>query len=655
MSATVFKKRILHNCIALAVSLSSASLASGAMSSDKDPSSAFGGGDLADLSLESLMNISVYSASKSEEPWLRSAAAIFVLTGDEIRRAGVKTMPEALRLVPGVTVARVDAHSWAVTTRGFNGTLVDKLEVLLDGRSLYTPLFSGVYWHKHNILMQNIERIEVIRGPGASLWGANAVNGVINIVTRSAREAEPLYLEAGAGNGERTHAGFSTSYKNDSAALQLYGRQERFADFRYRNGRSADDGFESSRLGFRSDIQLGAGDSSLMLQGEVYRDRVSQFGKSRDETNEVDFILARWSSETTSRDGFELAAYVEESDFSIPGLFLEKRRTIEVEGTTHFSLGDSHELVLGASYRHTCDEIDSPDQNLLGFLPHKRADETYDVFIQDQIELIENRVRLTAGVKAEKNNYSGIEVQPTLRLAYTPSSGTTLWGAVSKAVRIPTRLDENILIFAPSPAPAGTVIIAGSPNFDSEKLVALEFGFRQRYSDDLTLDVALYRNTYDELRGLDFSVFPAEVSNEGEGDSSGVEVSIQWNYSDAWVHRVSYAYQHIDYHAKRGSTDTSIKTDNRNDPRHQGMLHSSWQATDALGMDMRLRNVSKLPDRKVDGYTELDLSVSWQVDSNLRLTLLGQNLLDKAHPEFSTATSETEVHRAVVFGLEWTY
>lgn len=654
MPRVLAKKKPLRVCVALAISASLCPSLS-ASPAGQDLLSLLDSGDLAELSLESLMDIDVYSASKSAEPWLRTAAAIHVLTGEEIRRSGVKTMPEALRLVPGVTVARVDAHSWAVTSRGFNGTLVDKLEVLLDGRSLYTPLFSGVYWQKHNIPMENIERIEVIRGPGASLWGANAVNGVINIVTRSAADVSKFHAEAGASNGQRTHSGFSSSVKGDTAALQIYGRQESFSELRLRDGRGSEDGFESQRFGFRSDIDLDNQKSTLMLQGELYKDRIHRPGGSRDEVNETNFIQASWVVKQGDEAGFELRAYVEDSLYDIPGLFREDRKTFEVEMTKHMKFGERHDVVVGAAYHRTWDEIESPNQNILGFLPNRRADVTYDVYLQDQIELVKDRLRLTAGVKAENNDYSGTEIQPTLRLAFNPSQDSTLWAALSRAVRIPTRLDEDILIFAPAPAPPSTVIIKGSDKFKAERLVAMELGYRQRFSDAVSMDVALYRNEYDRLRGIDANVFPLEIANEGEGDTSGVELSLRWNASQSWVHRASYAYQHVDYNAKRGSLDTSIKDANRNDPRHQAMLHSTWLASDRLAVDARLRNVSQLPDRKIDGYTELDLSLSWRATDNLQFNILGQNLLDKAHSEFSSTDREVEVHRSLLFGLEWSF
>ncbi len=654
MSKIDARKAVLHSCLTLALSASFGAQKS-VWAANEEPLMLASTADLADLSLESLMAINVYSVTKSAEPWLRSAAAIYVLTGEEIRRSGVKTMPEALRLVPGVTVARINAHSWAITTRGFNSNLADKLEVLLDGRSLYTPLFSGVYWQKHNIPMSNIERIEVIRGPGGSLWGANAVNGVINIVTRSAAAAETLLVESGASNNTSSYSGFSTAVGDEEAALQVYARQERYSELNQRNGNPNDDGFTSQRLGFRSDFTLGEGQSKLTIQGEHYSDRIQRPDPSRDERNRTDFLLANWSTQEIDGSGFEVRAYIEEQEYDIPGLFKEDRRTFEVELIRHFYLGDSHEIVVGAAYSQTSDDIESPNQNNLGFLPASRTDTTYDFYVQDQVDLIKDRLRLTAGLKAENNEYSGTEFQPTLRLAYTPSQNSTLWTAVSRAVRIPTRLDEDFLIFAPQPAQPGTVVITGSDDFDAETVIAFEVGYRHQFTDDVTLDVALYRNEYDDLRGLDSTVFPIEISNEGEGNSSGIEMVVQWNYPAQWTHRASYTYQHIDFSAKRGSSDTSISDANRNDPRHQGMLHSTWLASDTISVDSRLRNVSELPDRAVDGYTELDLSVSWQAHPNLRLSLLGQNLLDKAHAEFSETNSEVEVHRSILFGLEWTY
>nr|WP_246386547.1 TonB-dependent receptor [Litorivivens lipolytica] len=596
------------------------------------------------------MEIDVFSVTKTPQPWRRAAAATYVLTGDDIRRAGVSNLPDALKLVPGLTVAQVDAHTWAVTARGFNSTLADKLEVLLDGRSLYTPLFSGVYWHKNNIPLGDVERIEVIRGPGAALWGANAVNGVINIVTRRAGETQGNQLAAGASHTGERYAYLRSGFSTESAASRLYVKGEAVSDYRTRSGRDAEDGYDAQRVGFRSDLTV-AGGSELSLQGETYRDSVDRLGGGRDEEQRTDFLMATLSAQDDGLPRYDIRLIAEASDYDINGLFHEDRDTFSAEYRHHFHLGERHQVVAGLGYHLTKDEIESPNLNSLAFLPESARDETYDVYVQDVYTAIPDRLKLTFGVKAEHNDYSGLEIQPSLRLAYTPDDETTYWSALSRAVRIPTRLDHDFVIYAPQPAPAGIVIIRGSEDFEAEELIAWEAGYRNRINAISSVDLALFYNRYDELRGVDSSAFPALISNEGEGDSSGAELVLNWNPNESFITQLGYSYHHVDFERKRGSTDTSIANANRNDPRHQGFVRVNWRLNKHVNLDVRLRNVSELPDLAVAGYTEMDATLNWQISEGLSASLLGKNLLDPQHAEFRANNQRVEIPRTVQLNL----
>ncbi len=608
---------------------------------------------LAELSLEKLMEIDVFSVSKSSEPWRKAAAAIHVLTGDDILRSGVTSLPDALRLIPGVTVAQINAHTWAVTARGFNSTLADKLEVLMDGRSLYTPLFSGVYWQKHNVPLTDIERIEVIRGPGAALWGANAVNGVINIVTKSANDTIGHSLTATMANTGDSTTSVRGGYALENGAVRGYVRTDKVDDYRDRTGVVADDSYRSSRAGFRADFNI-VGESTLALWGETYRDRVDRVG-GRDEEQANDFLMARYALAEQGRERYEISAFIEKSEYDIPGLFTEQRETFETEARGYFYPGERHVLVVGGGYQVTRDDIDSPNLNSLGFVPAEATDETLDIYIQDTYDLIAERLKLTAGVKAERNDYSGLEVQPSLRMAWTPDSDTTWWAAVSRAVRIPTRLDEDFVIYAPAPAPAGIAIIRGSDEFDAEELVAWEFGYRKSFSVRSNIDIAVFYNEYDKLRGVDSASFPALISNEGEGHSSGVEVVYNWQPHEQLLAQAAYSYNHIDFEAERGSTDTSIANANRNDPRHQGLLRVSWAISPTWNLDVRYRNVSHLPDLAIDGYDAIDASLQWQASPDLSLGLTGRNLFDGQHAEFAADNRIVEIPRSIQFQATWNF
>lgn len=607
------------------------------------------GTDLAEMSLESLMSIEVFSVSKKSEPLHDAASAIFVLTGEDVLRSGVKSIPEALRLVPGLTVARQDAHSWVITARGFSSTLADKLEVLMDGRSLYTPLFSGVYWDMHNIILEDVARIEVIRGPGAALWGSNAVNGVINIVTKAASETEGSVVQVGGGDNIEGFAAARTGMAVGKGHIRVYAKGDHYRDQETPDGDDAQDKFYSNRAGFRSDWNLDAR-NTLTVQGEAFRNRIDQPGTNDKESNEADHLLARWAHSTSDHENLEVQVYYDRTEKKIPGLFIEDRVTTDLDIRHNVQLGQRHHLVWGGGYRNSDDEITSPNLNFLAFIPEKRTAETYNIFVQNQLSIIPDRFKVTAGAKFERNDFSGTEFQPSFRVTYTPDSTITYWGAVSRAVRIPTRLDENFIIFLPRPFPPGTPIIVGSDNFDSEEVIAYEFGYRNILSDTVSLDVALYYNEYDKLRGVNFGVTPAQISNEGDGDGSGIELVLQWRPLVSLNVLASYNYTHLDVNPVSGSSDTSIENADRNDPRHQGLLRFNWQAGENFDADARLRTISELPDRGIQGYTELDLNFRWRPLASLELGLLAQNLLDRSHPEFTQAV---EIQRSVVLSATW--
>ncbi len=599
--------------------------------------------DLADLSLESLMNIQVTSVSKREESLSAAAAAVYVLSGEDIRRSGARSLPEALRLIPGVTVARIDAHSWSVTARGFSSSLSDKMEVMLDGRSLYTPFFSGVYWDEKNTFIQDIDRIEVIRGPGATLWGANAVNGVINIVTKSAKGTQGTLIEGGAGTGEvEGFAGVRHGGKlGETGHYRAYVQTVRYAENERESGIDAQDGWDQTMIGFRTDWQRDE-NNSYTVQGDAYDGSIDM---SSDTEMEGHNLIARWQHKLSENSDFTLQIFYDHYRRDVPASpYIETRDTYDIDFSHRFMWRPGHEIVWGGGYRRSSDDIESAL-----FSPDRRTLDTYNLFIQDQIDLSE-KLKLTIGSKFERNDFTGYEVQPSLRFGYLLDDKRTVWGAVSRAVRTPNRVDHDL--FVPP-------VVVGSSDFESETVIAYELGYRTQLRDNLSLDTTVYYNQYDKLRGVDNSGATPVIANEGEGEGYGIEIAALWAVRENWRIHAGYNYQNLDIKAKPGSTDTSIADNNRSDPHHQLLLRSSWDLRHDLHLDSTLRYVSKLPDQDVDAYTELDIRLAWQYSPRTEFALVGRNLLHDSHTEFASnaggVRDSVEIQRSLMGTVTWRF
>ena len=599
--------------------------------------------DLTEISLESLANIQVTSVSKRAENLSGAAAAVFVLTGREIRRSGVRSLPEALRLVPGLTVARIDAHTWAVTVRGFNGSIADKLEVLMDGRSLYTPFFSGVFWDEKNTFLEDIDRIEVIRGPGATLWGANAVNGVINIVTKSAGDTQGTFAEAGGGN-ETKFAGARHGGKlGESGHYRAYVQSFRFGENQRVSGVDANDNWDQTQAGFRTDWVRGEKDA-FTVQGDVYEGAIDTLLETEMEGHN---LIGRWTRALSDTSDMSLQFFYDHFRRDVPATpYIEERDTYDIDFSHRFQWRPAHEIVWGGGYRRSSDDIQS-----MIFLPDRRTVATVNLFVQDQIS-VSDKLKVTVGSKFEDNDFSGFEVQPSVRFAYLLDDQRTVWGAVSRAVRTPNRLDQDL--FAPP-------FVVGSSDFESETVVAYELGYRTQLRDDLSLDTALYYNRYEKLRGVNNSVAPSTISNEGEGDGYGVEISALWQVNPNWRVNAGYNFQHLDIDPLSGSSDTGIDNADRNDPHHQVLLRSSWDLRDNWTLDGTLRHVSGLPDQhptgssaNVGSYSDLDLRLAWQYSKPVEFAVVGRNLLHDSHVEFGT-NDPVEIERSLMGTVTWRF
>ncbi len=625
--------------------------------------------DLSRLSLEELMEVEVTSVSKRAQKLSEAPAAVTVLTADDLRRSGHTSIPEALRMVPGLHVARIDANKWAITSRGFNGRFANKLLVLIDGRSVYTPLFSGVYWSVQDVPLEDVDRIEVIRGPGGTLWGANAVNGVINIITKPARDTQGALLSAGAGSHERA---FGTARwggaVGENLHYRLYGRGFDRDAFRTSGNEEATDGWDVLRTGFRLDWELGDRDT-LTLQGDAYDGDAGQgfvFAPGRDR---IDLrganLLSRWTRSHSERSQTMLQAYYDRSERE-EGLAGETRDTFDFELQHDFALSDLHQLTAGLNYRVTADRIDGTP--FVGFTPDAQTDNLVGAFVQSQRTLVPGRLSATVGSKFEYNEYTGFEIQPTGRLLWTPSERHTFWSAVSRAVRTPSRADTGVSLLLPSDTPGLFLALEGNRRFESENLLAYEIGYRGLLRHNLTVDAAAFYFEYDDLRSLEvtgppaFSAFPppgafvapARFENRLDGHSYGLEFESTWQATQRWKLSAGWTLFKLQLSRDLDSNDPVAEGNEDDSPAHQLHLRSSLDLPGNLELDAAVYYVGKIDGQNVGSYWRGDLRLGWKVREDLELALVGQNLFDHAHPEYGEFFAiPTEIPRSFYVGVTW--
>lgn len=594
--------------------------------------------ELKKLSLEELFDMEVTSVSKKPEKLSETAAAVHVVTDEDIRRSGAPSIPEALRDIPGVEVARVDSRQYAITARGFNSTTANKLLVLMDGRSLYTPLYSGVFWDAQDTLMEDIARIEVIRGPGATVWGANAVNGVINILTKSAEETQGLLVSGGGGNVEQGFTGVRYGGKlGPSTYFRVYGKYfDRDASV-LPNGQDADDRFRMGQGGFRVDWNPEA-DQLFTLQSDVYDGSASQ-----PTAGDIDLkggnILGRWTKRFSASSDLQIQAYYDRTDRKIPPIFGEKLDTFDLDVRHRFALTGGHDIVWGIGYRYTNDHVDN--SSALAFLPAHLTRRLATAFVQDEVTLVENRLHLTLGSKFEHNDYTGFEYEPSGRLAWTPSKAQTVWGAISRAVRTPSRIDRDF--FAPAQPP---FLLAGGPSFRSEKVYAFEAGYKVEPTATLTASAATFYNVYKDLRSLETGP-PFTFANGLEGKSYGVELEASYQPAARWRLNVGYTFFHLSLHSRPGSTDTTQVNQVGDSPRHAAFLESRLDLPRGVELDGAIRYVDDLPNQRVPHYVAFDARVGWHLSKNLELSIAGSNLGEPRHAEFGLPASRREIRRGV--------
>lgn len=604
--------------------------------------------ELKKLSIEQLMEIDVTSVSRRSERLSKAAAAITVLTGDGLRRSGATNLPDALRQNIFTNVAQSDGHTWGLTTRGFNSTFAtaDKLLVLIDGRSVYTPLFSGVFWDVQDISLEDVDRIEVIRGPGAALWGANAVNGVINIITKSAKATQGGLVTAAAGNVTDQESLRWGGRMGEGTYYRAYGKYYQRDALDLAQGGSAHDPLHRTQGGFRVDRD-DAGQGAFTVQGDVYQGGYSELTRPDDTELEGGNILGRWKRQLASGANMELQVYYDRTHRRTPGYFEERRDTVDVDFQHHFSVGPRQDVVWGLGSRVTRDDV--TNSQAVEFLPDHRTLNLFSAFVQDEIALVPDRFRLTLGSKFENNSYTGLETQPSLRAAWTPDDRHTVWGAVSRAVRTPTRLDEDVAFLAAN----GQPVLLGS-DVVSEELLAYELGYRILPSADLLLDVAAFYDVYDHLRSFEPLAGGGFVfANKLGAEAWGVEVRSSWQAASWW--RVHAAYMWFGKHLSLAA-DSGDPTGGQtvgDDPRNRYSLRSVMDLPRGFELDGWLHYVDDLPAPRVKAYTELDAHVGWHWNRRLELALVGQNLLHARHVEFAPNPFVEAVQRSFYGKVTW--
>jgi len=644
------------------------------------------GEDVFEMSLEQLMDVVVTSVSKRSQPLSSTAAAVHVISADDIRRSGATNVPEALRLAPGVHVARFSNNRWSVSIRGFGGRYANKLLVLQDGRSLYSPAYSGVFWEFNDIPLELIERIEVVRGPGASIWGANAVNGVINIITRNAGRAQGTQLAASAGS--ELHGSLFASHGvalSGNTHLEVHAKSRYVEPSSTREDGPARDFWRTRQAGFRLDSQSGA--DSFRLQGSIrdsvagdhFMQRAPGIGapaRDYDSINEQLYVLGRWERDSGDGTRHSVQTYVERSRLDVL-VGSEHRSTFDIEYQQQQRFGERADFVWGAGWRHTRDEI-------LGGPPYVRIDNPRDqadvlsLFAQSEFALVPERWALTLGLRADLRDDAKAALQPNARILFTPNTTHSLWASLARGVRTASRAEQAVTATLPPaptgmPAPFDQVVtrIESNDSFGHEYLDAVDLGWRANWSRDFSTEAAAYHYRYDDLRfasptGAPLPVFggprpyllqAGRLESSEQARVTGIELSATWRPTPVWDLAASFSLNRMTDNSAGRRVDFSEGT-----PERIFTLRTGYAITSALQWDAWLRHSSALrtysfrPERRVDPYWALDMRLGWKVNRDLELSIVGQNLLDPRHVE---AINEplpsivTEIERGVYLQANW--
>lgn len=619
--------------------------------------------DVTRLSLEQLMEIEVTSPAKKPQPLTGIAAAITVISRDDIHRSGASNIPELLRQVPGVQVARIDASRYSVSIRGFSHRFASKLLVLLDGRTLYTPLFAGVYWEAQDVLLEEVERIEIIRGPGGTVWGANAVNGVINIITRDSSKSAGSYVEAGLGNLQRGLAARYGSRLGEGGHFRVYGSYDAHVALQASEGDQEHDAWYQGRAGFRSDHALGGSDY-LTIQGDVYDMRAEQIvGVSSPPVGFTAFVpdrarlqgsnlSLRWQHQLSPGQEWQLLTYFDRS--RVDDAILDQQIDIfDMDFQYHGRFAGVHGLGAGLGYRYVTDRIDG--SYTLSYASDRRDSDLYSLFVQDEIAMGED-VSLTLGSKFEWNDYSGYEYQPGVRLLWQVLPSHSVWTALTRAVQTPSRTTRdarlNYLVVG-----ADVYSFQGNADFRSEELLAWELGYRGSPGRGLTLDLSGFYNQYKRLLTLrQDTAFVSTYDNLMQGHTYGMELTVNWNPLEDWRLRGSYSYLQIDLHTRSGADPVTGERIEERSPEHMLCLQPQYELNRNTHIDASVYYASELKALDIDASTRIDIGISWRPDANREFTLFAYNLLDNRHVEFrSQDIVSSEIPRSIYARIRLNY
>jgi iron complex outermembrane receptor protein len=621
------------------------------------------------LNVEELLDIEVTSVTRRPEPLLTAPSAIQVITQAQIRRSGAATLAQALRLADNLQVARRDASGWAISARGFNTDLANKLLVMIDGRTVYTPLYSGVFWEAQDYLLEDIDRIEVISGPGGTLWGANAVNGVINVITKRADETQGLHAEAGAGSELDALAGLRYGGTLGSQVhYRVYGKYLDQGDSSLANGTETRDSWHRRQLGFRLENAEG-GTDSLKLQGDYYSNHERAPGGGLTVMRGAN-LLGRWSRNLRGDDALNLRAYYDWTSLDLPvapltinrlqlspaGTLHDDLHTIDLDFYHRVRLGQKQVFTWGAGFRNAHDVV--ANAPALAFLPTVLDQQLYSAFVQDELRLREG-LSLTLGTKVEHNDYTGFELEPSARLQWQVAATQTAWAAISRAVRAPSRIDRD-LYQAPPPY---LTVLKGGPEFKSEHVVAYELGYRAQAGTRSTMSLSTFYNEYGDIRSTTITpatILPFHFENGLEGHTWGMEFSGAQQLTDGWSLHAGYNLLQEELRIKPGHIDIANARNEVSDPQQQAALRSSLDLPAGFELDVALRWVDTLRNSNgpatgnVPAYTELDTRLAWRASQQLELSIVGRNLLHDQHPEYGfPSATRTEIERSVFGKVVW--
>lgn len=605
--------------------------------------------NLVDLSIEDLSNITISSVSKTAEPLSEAAASIYVISRDAILRAGATSVPEMLRLAPNLQVAQITAQSYAITARGFNGSSSDKLLVLIDGRSVYTPFANGVFWDLQQVLPEDIERIEVISGPGATLWGANAVNGVINIITRKSDETQGGIFDLGAGNLERRASLQYGGSLSDRVTYRAYGSDFYYADSTTATGMNAHDHWHKPQGGFRLD--WSPEHDAVTLQGDYYRgSEASPVNANQQITGHN--LIAGWNHPFEGGSTLEVRAYYDHIALSVPSTLADHLDTYDVELQHTFAWGSRQQIVWGGGYRITQDSFTLARGSVINqfFDPQRRTLDLDNFFVQDSIALLPS-LKLILGSKVEDDPYSGTELLPSARLSWKVTDKDLLWSAVSRAIRAPSRLDRDFF------ETEGPFTLLKGGDFQPETVVAYEMGYRAQPVAGASLSISAYYNRYQDLRNAQVTVggfppipsagvpaggYPIMFGNGMEGQTYGLELWGNYQLTEWWRLGPGFDWLHKNLRFKPGASTLGGIGIAGDDPTYQAFLRSSMNLNRDLKLDLDLRSIASLPAPASPSYTELNAHVGWAVTERLQLSARGDNLLHLHHLEMGANGVQAE-------------